>query len=154
MRRIVNEVVIHCSATREDRDYPVEQLEKDHRARGFVKGGYHLYIRRDGTVHVLRDFYEVGAHAAGHNANSIGICYEGGIDVNGKPKDTRTEEQMAALIKCITEAINYSQKKVKRIVGHRDLSPDKDGDGVVEPHEWVKSCPCFEAIPEYKYLLK
>lgn len=159
MKRAVDLIVIHCSATRESDDYTVEELERDHRARGFAKGGYHRYIRKDGTVHKLREFYEVGAHVAGHNSHSIGICYEGGLDDRSTDKktmakDTRTEAQMEAMIRCITEAVNYSEKKVKRIVGHRDLSPDKDGDGVVEPNEWVKMCPCFEAIPEYKYLLK
>jgi N-acetylmuramoyl-L-alanine amidase len=154
MKRAVDLIVIHCSATKETVNYPVEQLEKDHRARGFAKGGYHRYIRRDGAIHKLRDFFEVGAHVAGHNSHSIGICYEGGLDKDGKAKDTRTEAQQEALIKCITEAVNYSDKSIKRVCGHRDLSPDKDGDGVVEPNEWVKMCPCFDAEPEYKYLMK
>lgn len=152
-KRKVDLIVIHCSATRENQNYPVEQLEKDHRARGFAKGGYHRYIRRDGAVHKLRDFNEIGAHVAGHNGHSIGICYEGGLDSKGKATDTRTLEQTEALIVCINEAVNYSDREVKRICGHRDLSPDKDGDGIVEPHEWVKQCPCFDAEPEYKYLL-
>jgi N-acetylmuramoyl-L-alanine amidase len=159
MKRVVDTIVVHCSATRESDDYTVEELERDHRARGFAKGGYHRYIRKDGTVHILRDFFEIGAHVAGHNAHTIGICYEGGLDDRSTKtktvaKDTRTEAQQEALIRVITEAINYSRKTIKKIVGHRDLSPDTDGDGVVEPHEWVKVCPCFEAIPEYKYLLK
>jgi N-acetylmuramoyl-L-alanine amidase len=154
MKRKIDLIVIHCSATKETVNYPVEQLESDHRARGFSKGGYHRYIRRDGAVHRLRDFSEVGAHVAGHNSHSIGICYEGGLDAKGKAKDTRTEAQIEALIQCITEAINYSDHGVKRITGHRDLSPDTNGNGVVEPHEWVKQCPCFDAEPEYKYLIK
>lgn len=154
IKRKVDLIVIHCSATKENVSYPVEQLEKDHRARGFAKGGYHRYIRRDGAVHKLRDFSEVGAHVAGHNGHSIGICYEGGLDKNGKATDTRTEAQTEEIVKCIIEARNYSDNQVKRICGHRDLSPDKDGDGIVEPHEWVKMCPCYDAEPEYKYLLK
>jgi N-acetylmuramoyl-L-alanine amidase len=154
MKREVDLIVIHCSATKENTDYTREELERDHRARGFAKGGYHRYITKDGAVHKLREFFEVGAHVAGHNSRSIGICYEGGLDERGKPKDTRTEAQMEALIKTITEAVSYGNGKVKRIVGHRDLSPDTNGNGIVEPHEWVKLCPCFEAEPEYKYLLK
>lgn len=154
MKRKVDLIVIHCTATKEDQDYTREDLERDHRARGFVKGGYHRYIRKDGTVINLREFDEKGAHVAGHNSNSIGISYEGGLDSRGKAKDTRTGAQQQALIECIKEAIDYSGGKIKRIVGHRDLSPDLDGDGVVEPNEWVKVCPCFEAIPEYKYLLQ
>lgn len=155
MKRVVDLIVIHCSATREDQNYTLQDLERDHRARGFVKGGYHRYIQKDGTVHKIRDFFETGAHVAGHNATSIGICYEGGLDAQGKAKDTRTEEQMEALIRCVTEAVNYAGRgMVKRVCGHRDLSPDTNNNGVVEPHEWVKMCPCFEAGTEYTYLLK
>ena len=153
MKRKVNMVVIHCSATREDVDYTFEQCTRDHKARGFNKCGYHFYIRKDGTVHLGRQLSEVGAHAGkGFNANSIGICYEGGLDKKNKAKDTRTAAQKAAIIKCIEEAKAYGS--IISIVGHRDLSPDIDGDGVVEPHEWIKQCPCFDAIPEYKNLVK
>jgi N-acetylmuramoyl-L-alanine amidase len=157
-KRSVDLIVIHCSATRESQDYTEKDLLRDHRARGFSKIGYHRYIRKDGTVIVGRDFSEVGAHVEGHNAHSIGICYEGGLDDRSTAKkslakDTRTQAQKEAMIKLIKEAIEYSSFNVKRIVGHRDLSPDKNGNGVVEPNEWVKMCPCFEAIPEYKYLM-
>jgi N-acetylmuramoyl-L-alanine amidase len=160
MKRDVDLIVIHCSATRADKPYSFEDLEKGHRARGFSKCGYHRYILRDGTIIKGREFEEIGAHVAGHNTHSIGICYEGGIKPGGDPTnpkhavDTRTDEQTESLLKCIQEAINYSGHKIKRICGHRDLSPDTNGNGVVEPHEWVKQCPCFEAEPEYKYLLK
>jgi N-acetyl-anhydromuramyl-L-alanine amidase AmpD len=113
-----------------------------------------MFISRDGTIHIGRPFDQIGAHVQGHNSRSIGICYEGGLDKSGKAKDTRTEPQKAALIKCIKEAIDYSENSIKWICGHRDLSKDLDGDGVVEPQEWVKMCPCFEASTEYNYLIK
>lgn len=151
--RKVDTIVIHCSATREDKDYTFEDCIRDHKYRGFRKCGYHFYIRKDGTIHIGRTMEEVGAHAGkGHNANSIGISYEGGLDKNMKPKDTRTEKQKHAILICIDEVMDHYP--IKSIVGHRDLSPDLDGDGIVEPHEWIKSCPCFDAIPEYEHLLK
>lgn len=156
--RQVDTIVIHCSATRADVDYTFEDCIRDHKARGFKKCGYHFYIRKDGTVHVGRLLSEIGAHAGkGFNANSIGICYEGGVRAKGNPfnpkhaSDTRTDKQKAAIVKCIAEAKAYGN--ITRIVGHRDLSPDLDGDGIVEPHEWIKMCPCFDAIAEYKHLL-
>lgn len=152
MKRNVTMIVIHCSATKETSDYTFEDCIRDHKARGFKKCGYHFFIRKDGTVHIGRIMDEVGAHAGkGHNLNSIGICYEGGLDKNGKAKDTRTAKQKEAILICIDEAIHYG--KITSIVGHRDLSPDLDGDGIVEPHEWIKQCPCFNAIDEYKYLI-
>lgn len=154
MKRPIDLIVIHCSASKETVDYTFEQCKRDHLSRGFNTCGYHRFISKDGTIHKGREFFVVGAHVAGHNSHSIGICYEGGLDSKGNPKDTRTEAQMESIIKCITEAINYSEGNVKRICGHRDLSPDLNGNGVVEPNEWVKSCPCFEVGPEYTYLIK
>ena len=154
MKRAVDLIVIHCTATKENVHYSREQLERDHRARGFSKGGYHIFIESDGTAHQLREFDEIGAHVAGHNAHSIGICYEGGLDSRGKPKDTRTQYQKTELLCWIQTALEYSDGKVKRIVGHRDLSPDLNDNGVVEPHEWVKVCPCFEASTEYNHLIQ
>ena len=78
-------LVLHCSATRRNQDYSVEQLRRDHKARGFYDIGYHFYIRKDGTMTQHRKLLEVGAHARPYNRCSIGICYEGGLDEHGKP---------------------------------------------------------------------
>lgn len=152
--RKIEYIVIHCSASKETSNYSFEQLIKDHKKRGFRTCGYHYYIRKDGTRYIGRHMDDVGAHVKGYNHNSIGICYEGGLDYKGRPKDTRTEEQKNEMLYTMLEvltALKTYQPDVKvKIVGHRDLSPDVDGDGVVEPQEWLKQCPCFEAIPEFK----
>ncbi|KXT48596.1 hypothetical protein HMPREF2531_02873 [Bacteroides intestinalis] len=82
----------------------------------------------------------------GHNANSIGICYEGGLDRHGLAKDTRTEWQKHSL-RVLVRALKMDYPEA-RIVGHRDLSPDVNGNGEVEPMEWTKECPCFEVGKE------
>lgn len=148
--RKINLIVIHCSATRVDRDYSPDQLIRDHRDRGFSYAGYHFYIRKSGYRVPLRPMEQPGAHAIGYNANSIGICYEGGIDVKGKPADTRTAMQKAELLDLIRELRQlFPAAKIK---GHRDLSPDLDHDGIIEENEWVKTCPCFDASKEYKII--
>lgn len=86
----------------------------------------------------------------GSNANSIGICYIGGLDADGKPKDTRTEEQKASLFFLLQQL--REQFPDAMICGHRDFSPDLNGDGIIEPWEWMKACPCFDAIDEYQSL--
>ena len=83
-------LVLHCSASRCNEDYSVEQLRRDHKARGFYDIGYHFYIRKDGTMTQHRMLLEVGAHARPYNRCSIGICYEGGLDEQGKPCNTMT----------------------------------------------------------------
>jgi N-acetyl-anhydromuramyl-L-alanine amidase AmpD len=114
-----------------------------HKQRGFRKIGYHYFIRLDGTVETGRPLEEVGAHVEGHNANSIGICYAGGLAVDGKTaKDTRTPAQKQAMEILVRDLARRFPNA--RICGHRDFSPDRDGDGVVERHEWMKECPCFD----------
>ena len=76
----INLIVIHCSANREDRDYTENDVERDHRRRGFKSIGYHYYIRKDETLVSCRPVEQIGAHARGYNAHSIGVCYEGGLD--------------------------------------------------------------------------
>ena len=79
MMRKIDLIVIHCSATRADRSLTPDDLEMQHRRRGFNGTGYHYYIRKDGTVHLTRPIERIGAHVKGFNSNSVGICYEGGL---------------------------------------------------------------------------
>lgn len=146
--RQINLIVVHCSATPEGRDVTAADINKMHIARGFKKIGYHYVVRLDGTVETGRKENEIGAHAKGYNANSIGVCYVGGLASDGKtPKDTRTPAQKSALKKLLhTLKQRYPDA---RIVGHRDLSPDTNHNGKVDKWEWIKACPCFDAIPEY-----
>ena len=88
--RKIHLIVIHCSATRADKELTAFDLDTMHRRRGFNGTGYHYYIRKDGTTLITRPVERIGAHAKGFNAESIGICYEGGLDCRGRPADTRT----------------------------------------------------------------
>ena len=134
--RTITEIIIHCSATPEGKDYTVEDIDRWHKARGWRCIGYHYVVYRDGSVHEGRPIQEVGAHCTGRNAHSIGICYIGGLDSQKKPKDTRTEAQKAALLDLLKEfRARYPGIPIK---GHRDYSN--------------KACPCFDAHSEYKDL--
>ena len=137
--REVRLLVIHCSATRYDRDFPVEALRSSHKARGFADIGYHFYITRDGELHRCRPVNQIGAHAAGWNDKSIGICYEGGLDEQGRPADTRTYAQRCTLTDLLRQLRrDYPEA---RILGHYQLSP------------YIrKACPCFDAREEYLVL--
>ena len=137
----VSYIIIHCSATRETQDYTAEQLKRDHMARGFIDVGYHFYIRKDGTVTQHRQLNEVGAHCRPFNRCSIGVCYEGGLDANGKPKDTRNLKQRASLVGLI---LDLKQKFPKAVIrGHNEM-----------PGAVPKACPCFKPSKEFAYLTK
>lgn len=150
--RPVNLLVIHCSATRDNREYTPEQLERDHKARGFHQAGYNYYIRRDGEIVPMRPLGTIPAHVKGYNRHSVGICYEGGLDCNGYSADTRTPAQKKSLEILLLQLLTLFPGS--RICGHRDLSNDLDGDGVITPAEWMKECPCFDAEKEYDTLGK
>jgi N-acetylmuramoyl-L-alanine amidase len=140
--RVINLIVVHCSATGEGVDFRAKDIDNWHRAKGWKKIGYHFVIDLNGVVELGRPLEEMGSHVHGHNANSIGIVYIGGLDANGKAKDTRTPEQRIAMFDLVGKL--HRQFPHARIVGHRDLSPDLDKDGVVEKHEWMKDCPSFD----------
>lgn len=149
MRRI-NYLVLHCTATPEGRAVSVAEIDSWHRARGFRTIGYHYVVGLDGTIGKGRDDSEAGAHVAGHNGDSIGICYVGGLDAAGRPKDTRTPAQRTALLSLLRQLRKQYPKAL--ILGHRDFSPDLNGNGIVEPSEWIKACPCFDAKEAYEKL--
>lgn len=140
--RKIDLIVIHCSATRADRDCTVDDLDVCHRRRGFNGIGYHYYIRKSGETTLTRALERIGAHARGYNAHSIGICYEGGLDAKGRPADTRTVAQRDAMAALLIDLLR--RYPGSRVCGHRDLSPDRNGSGEIEPQEWMKQCPCFD----------
>lgn len=133
MARLITMIVVHCSATRCNQPYPVQKLFHDHvEVNHWRYIGYHFYITRSGRVETTRPLERMGAHAKGHNAHSIGICYEGGLDEQGQIADTRTEEQKKAMAKLIVQ-LKQQFPTILKVLGHRDLP------GV------QKACPCFDA---------
>jgi N-acetyl-anhydromuramyl-L-alanine amidase AmpD len=135
-------IVIHCSATRASGDIGFKEINQWHISRGWSGCGYHFIVKRDGTLEVGRDQDKVGAHTKGHNRVSWGICLVGGLDEEGNPENNFTSSQLNTLRLIIGGLKNIAPSA--EVLGHRDLSPDIDGDGVIEPHEWVKACPCFD----------
>ena len=133
--REVNLLVVHCTATRCNKDFPVSTLRASHKARGFADIGYHFYITRDGETHPCRPVHQIGAHATGWNDKSIGICYEGGLDENGRIADTRTYAQKCALLDLLRQLKTDYPKA--RILGHYQLSENVR-----------KACPCFDVQKE------
>ena len=147
--RKITEIIVHCSATREGQPFTVKDIDRWHRARKWNGCGYHYVITLDGQIQEGRKIEVPGAHVAGHNANSIGICYIGGLDKDGKAKDTRTDQQKAALYRLLKSCKKlYPDAEIK---GHRDCSPDINGDGKIERWEWLKECPCFDVKKEYDF---
>lgn len=150
LRTITDFIVFHCSATSPGQDIGAHEIDTWHKARGWDGIGYTLVIRRDGTVEPGRTLDQVGAHVKGYNRRSVGVCMIGGVDKAGKSENNFTQAQWAS-----SEAVALFLRKMypdAKILGHRDLSPDLDGDGVIEQHEWLKDCPCFDAPARFHHI--
>lgn len=147
----IDAIVIHCTATREGQDVRASDIDKWHKERGWKMIGYNYVIDLDGTVETGRPLTMNGAHCVGYNNHSIGIVYVGGLDANGKPKDTRTPAQKRALNDLIYKLVD--KYPITDILGHRDSSPDLNGDGIISPNEWIKACPCFDVRGEFPILV-
>lgn len=131
--RKIRYIIIHCSAVKPTQTSSARQIDAWHRAQGWRMIGYHYVIRRDGTIERGRPDAMVGAHCSGHNSDSIGICYEGGLNLLGQPADTRTPAQKTAILSLLRQLKRkYPDAQVR---GHNNFIP--------------KACPCFEAEKEY-----
>tara|TARA_B100000424_G_scaffold266969_1_gene258954 strand:+ start:1334 stop:1747 length:414 start_codon:yes stop_codon:yes gene_type:complete len=134
--RNINKIIVHCSATREGQDIPVETIKDWHvNGRGWSDIGYHFYIDINGDIQKGRDISKIGAHCRGNNRNSIGVCYCGGVESDGRtPKDTRNEKQKEALL-CVLRTLKAMYPEAV-IHSHKDFAN--------------KACPSFDATKEYE----
>lgn len=158
----IRKIVIHCSATqngkplRNKTQTAAQVIDSWHAGRGFKRThsnlsqfnpylkhiGYHYVIDTDGTVESCRKVGEIGSHVKGHNMHSVGICLVGGVTKDKRNHAEYTEKQWQVLHRLLRKL--ESDYPEARICGHRDLSPDLNGDGTIAPNEWLKDCPCFD----------
>lgn len=133
--RELNEIILHCSATEEGKDFTADDIRRWHKARGWKDIGYHYVIKLDGTLQYGRPVDQVGAHVKGHNNTTVGVCYIGGLR-NGEPADTMTPEQEVTFLELV-----YSLRKslgYLTVHGHNEYS--------------AKACPSFVVKDKYPFL--
>lgn len=126
------------------------------KVKGWRNPPYHRYIKGDGSVKEMFDFDRISNGVGGHNSDIINICYHGGVirvgDRYEDTHDTRTKIQKSSELDCIMEAILYSNNAQIRIKGHRDFSPDRNGDGKITSSEWLKTCPNYDVQSNYGWI--
>lgn len=166
----VDLIVIHCSAG----NGLIPSMENYwYNTLKWKSPGYHIiiypngtkyYIGKDKKYHLSSDKFDpnqITNGVAGFNTRSLNVCYVGGVIKSGTKwiaVDTRTEPQKVSLYETITFLLSLLKTAKNglnniKILGHRDLSPDKNGNGVIEPWERIKECPSFDAIDEYFWLV-
>ncbi len=145
MRKITR-IFVHCTASRQD--ISLAQLQSVFKAKKWKNPGYHYVVFPDGKVVQMLSESSIANGVRGYNSRSIHVAYTGGIDAQGKAVDNRTLKQRAAL-RVLLQSIHRRYPEAV-ILGHRDISPDKNKNGKVDSWERIKECPCFDAIPEFK----
>lgn len=146
--RAIKYIVVHCTASSQERDY--KDILAEFRRKGWQNPGYHYIIEKDGSLHKVLEDDKIANGVKGYNSVSMHVAYIGGIDRKGNPVDNRTPQQKGTLLR----VLRYLHGKYPEAViqGRRDFSPDKNGNGIVDPWERIKACPCFDAKKEYKTL--
>lgn len=146
--RKIERIFVHCTAGSQKQT--VEDLKAEFKRKGWKNPGYHYVVMPNGRIECMLPEDGISNGVQGYNSTSINVAYIGGIDEKGKGVDNRTDAQKNSLKKILSELKQkYPDAK---IMGHRDISPDKNGNGVVDPWERIKECPCFNAKDEYKDL--
>lgn len=138
--RKVNFIVLHCTGGPQNQTLASIQAHWRNVLR-WRNPGYHRLVAANGTVHQLADYNTISNGVEGHNRDAIHLSYTGGVDDRGRIVDTRTTAQRKALEQLVYEC--HQMHPEAAIVGHRDFSPDKNRNGIIEPSEWTKACPSF-----------
>lgn len=146
--RKIERIFVHCTAGSQRQT--VNDLQTEFKRKRWKHPGYHYVVQADGTISQLLDEQLVSNGVKGYNSTSVNVAYMGGIDSEGKATDNRTDAQKESLRKLLK--LLKGRYPDAKILGHRDISPDTNGNGVVDTWERIKECPCFDAITEYKDL--
>ena len=136
--RSINRIILHCTATVEGLELKASTIDLWHRKRGWSEIGYHYVIYANGEIATGRNVVKQGSHTKGHNEDSIGIAYVGGLDLKHQPRDTMTMHQEVAfltLVNSIRTVFGYCT-----VHGHNEFSS--------------KACPSFQVQEKYKFLNK
>lgn len=148
--RNIKRIFIHCTAGHQY-NYTDKFLVDLFKNKGWSAPGYHYVIRPDGSIFNMWPEDKISNGVVGYNNTAINIAYVGGIDSKTlKPLDNRTRAQIESLCNLL-EKLRVKYPKAY-IMGHRDVSVDKNGNGKIDPWEMIKACPCFDAEVEYAYL--
>lgn len=146
--RTIKYIAVHCTAGNQEQT--IEALRAEFKRKGWKTPGYHYVVKSDGSIVQMHPDDRASNGVKGYNSVTINVAYIGGIDAQGNGVDNRTEAQKKSLV----GLLKILKKKYPKAViqGHRDFSPDLNGNGKIEKNEWIKLCPCFNAKEEYANL--
>lgn len=147
--RTITRIFVHCTASWQS-STTEQSLKAEFKAKGWKNPGYHYVIFPDGKIVQMLGEGLVANGVKNYNSHSIHVAWVGGITKqNGKliGIDNRTPIQRLALFDLLTKLKLKYRDAV--ILGHRDISPDLNHNGIIDPWERIKDCPCIDAMVEY-----
>lgn len=145
--RTISRIFVHCTASYQQTT-TLKSLQAEFKAKGWKLPGYHYVIFPDGKIRQMLDESRVANGVKDYNKHSIHIAWVGGIDKqHPQGIDNRTLDQKMALFDLVTKMKLKYRNAI--VMGHRDISPDLNHNGIVDPWERIKACPCFDAMVEY-----
>lgn len=144
--RKIERIFVHCTASKQTAT--VDDIKREFKNKGWKNPGYHYLIDANGEIHQLLDEEGISNGVQGYNQTSINVAYIGGIDEKGKGIDNRTDEQKKSLKSLISKL--KEKYPNAEVLGHRDISTDKNGNGIVDTWERIKECPCFNLKDEFQ----
>lgn len=151
--RTITRIFVHCTASWQETTTEASLLA-EFKAKGWKAPGYHYVIfpkskhYPNGRVLQMLDDSKVANGVKDYNKHSIHVAWVGGIDkTHPQGIDNRTLDQKVALFDILVKLKLRYRDAI--IMGHRDISPDLNHNGIVDPWERIKACPCFDAMVEY-----
>ena len=117
---MIKEIIIHCSDTPDGRPDTAADIHRWHKEKGWDGIGYHYVICVDGKLEHGRPEYWTGAHAKGHNVNTLGVCLIG--------RGEFSDKQWLVLDTVIHQLL--AKYPTAQVLGHNEISR--------------KSCPGFD----------
>ena len=137
--RPITKIILHCSASIQGVNLTGNDILRMHTnpvhlgGRGWHNPGYHYVVRLDGKVEQILPIDRIANGVKGHNAESVHICYVGGLDKTGKPANTMTPAQRNAIRTLLAQLHDRYPKAT--LHGHREFA--------------AKACPCFDVRTEF-----
>lgn len=146
--RKITHIFVHCTAGSQSMT-PQGLLDFFYKKKKWSRPGYHYVVSANGTITNIWPESKYSNGVKNHNSNSINIAWIGGVDeAHPNGIDNRTDDQKRSLRHLLKEL--RKKYPTAKIMGHRDTSPDKNHNGIIDPWERIKECPCFDCMIEYK----
>lgn len=145
--RKITKIIVHCSDSDIASHDDISVIDSWHRQRGWEGVGYHYFIKGDGVLQYGRPVGDIGAHVAGHNSDSIGICFHGKNKFHPAQFGT-----LRTLLSSLKVALGVDKVFPHNYFDKSKTCPNFDLHAVLGEQNWVETNTYYPNA--LKYLIK